>query len=115
MLKQRIGVNDMSGLTKLWIDDIRPIPPNLLETGEWQCSRTAWEALTKLDLINFEEVSLDHDLASFIGNKEITGNDILVWLIQRKMDGKYVPPVIRIHSANPVGVQNMESLIKRYL
>ena len=102
----------MSGFTCLWVDDIRPIPEHF--GPEWCSARSAWEALLKLELINFKVVSLDHDLASFVGNKELTGNDILNWLVDRKVHGKYVPNEVRIHSANPVGVRNMRETIARY-
>jgi hypothetical protein len=106
--------DEMDGFTKLWVDDTRPLPTEYLEEGCWTASPTAWEAIVKLELIQFEEVSLDHDLASFVGNKEITGYDILLWLAKRKHDGLYVPPKIRIHSANVVGVENMQSILRRY-
>lgn len=102
----------MSGFTCLWVDDIRPIPTDF--GSEWCSARTAWEALLKLELLQFEVVSLDHDLASFVGNKELTGNDVLNWLIERKMSGLYVPAEVRVHSANPVGVQRMCESIAKY-
>lgn len=95
---------------KLYVDDERETP----ET--WDRAYNVWEALFKLELLHYEEVSLDHDLASFLGPyKELTGLDIVHWLVQRKQDGKYVPPVVKVHSANCVGSQNMQSLIDRYL
>lgn len=100
----------MSTYTKLWVDDIRQPP-----SDEWTIARSFHEAIVKLELIDFQEVSLDHDIASFYGNREMTGHDIVNWLVQRKMDGKHVPPIIKVHSANPVGVDNMEALIDRYL
>lgn len=105
----------MSGLTKLYVDDVRPLPEMYLKEGSWQASKTVWEALTKLELIDFEEISLDHDLGCFIGNKELTGYDIVLWLADRKQQGLYVPPIIHVHSANPVGRDRMQSLIDRYL
>jgi len=98
----------------LWVDDLRDVPEDTEEL-RWTCARTAWEALVKLELIEFDIVSLDHDIASFLGYKEITGYDIAVWLADRKESGNYVPPDVRIHSANPVGVQNIQSVIDRYL
>lgn len=98
----------------LWIDDVRPVPNGLAEQG-WTCARSGWEALLKLELLEFEEVSFDHDLASFVGNKEINGYDILLWLVQRKLDGHYVPSKVYVHSANCVGVPKMQDLIDKYL
>lgn len=102
----------MNGFTCLWVDDIRPIPSDCGD--EWCSARSAWEALLKLELLTFDTVSLDHDLASRVGNKELTGYDILVWLVQRKLDGHHVPSKIAVHSANPVGVKKMKDVISKY-
>ena len=98
----------------LWIDDVRPIPDELVEAG-WCCARSFHEAIVKLELLEFEAVSIDHDLGSFYGNKEMTGMDIVWWLVQRKQDGGHVPTDIRVHSANPVGHQNMVDTINKFL
>lgn len=105
----------MSGFTKLWIDDVRPIPKKYLEEGCWCWARNAYEALLKLELLEFEEISVDHDLATFVGNKELNGYDIICWLVQRKHDKKFVPPVILVHSANIVGAHKMQEMIDHYL
>lgn len=102
----------MSGYTSLWVDDTRPIPSDC--GPEWCSARSAWEAILKLELIEFQVVSLDHDLASFVGNKELTGYDILMWLVARKLEGAYVPKIIHVHSANPVGVSKMRDTITKY-
>jgi hypothetical protein len=103
----------MSTFKGLYVDDVRDLPDDLAAAG-WTLARSAWEALVKLELIEFEEVSLDHDLASFVGNKELTGDDILLWLVQRKLDGLYVPEKIYVHSANVVAVPKMQDTIDRY-
>lgn len=107
-------VDNNTRFNALYIDDIREMPEDD-KKHTWTLARTAWEALFKLDLIEYDVVSFDHDLGSFIGNKEITGYDIVLWLANRKNDGLYVPPDIRIHSANPVGCENMQATIDRYL
>jgi len=94
---------------QLWVDDTRPCPDG------WDYAPTAHEALVKLELIPYEEVSLDHDLGCFYGNTELTGYNIALWLVQRKHDGKYIPPTIRCHSANIVGKKNIEDVLDRYL
>ncbi len=98
----------------LYVDDERPLPDDLCEKG-WTQSKTFHEAIVKLELIEFEELSLDHDLACFYGYTELTGYHICLWLAQRKQDGLYVPPKIYLHTANPVGRDNMQSVIDRYL
>lgn len=103
----------MSTFRGLWVDDIRPLPADL--HGEnWCIAKSFHEAIVKLELIEFEEVSLDHDIASFYGNKEMTGYDVLMWLVSRKLDGLSVPSIIRVHSANPIGRGRMIEMIQRY-
>lgn len=93
---------------KLYVDDLRPCPEG------WDLALNFHEAIVMLSRENYDVVSLDHDIASFYGNKEMTGRDILNWLIARKMDGMHVPSVVKVHSANPVGCATMEADIKRY-
>ena len=96
--------------TKLWVDDIRPPP-----TEEWDCARSFHEAVYFLEVKNYDMVSLDHDLGSFYGNREMTGYDIMNWLVARKLTAEgFVPATILVHSANPVGVCNIQSLIDQY-
>ena len=97
----------------LWVDDERPLPSDLANAG-WCCAPTFHEAVLKLELMEFKEVSLDHDLGCYYGMREMTGYDILMWLVERKLNDKFVPPVVRVHSANPVGRQKMQETIERY-
>jgi hypothetical protein len=96
----------------LYVDDNRSPPDN--DGVNWIVCRTFHLAICFLEGTNFPVVSLDHDLACFYGQREMTGRDILNWLIARKLDGKYTPDDVRVHSANPVGCDTMESDIKRY-
>lgn len=90
-------------MNKLFVDDLRNAPDD-----SWDVARNFHQAICMLEAKQYELVSLDHDIASFYGNKEMTGRDILNFLIMLKMDGKPVPYAIRVHSANPVGVASME-------
>ena len=96
----------------LYVDDIRNPPLN--DGVNWIVTRTFHDAICFLERTNFPVVSLDHDLGCYYGNKEMTGRDILNWLIARKLDGDYTPPDVRVHSANPVGCATMESDIHKY-
>ena len=99
----------------LFVDDVRN-PPIYFPVDGTYIARSYDEAIALLTQHNFHEVSLDHDIASYDENgKEKTGYDIALWMAERKQNGKYVPPVVRCHSANPVGRANIESVIKRYL
>lgn len=104
----------MSGhFVGLWVDDERPLPGDLCDAG-WCKAPTFHEAVLKLELMEFKEISLDHDLGCFYGNKEMTGYDILMWLVERKLAGLFVPPIVRVHSANPVGRKRMQETIDKY-
>lgn len=102
--------------TCLWVDDERPQPEDTNEC-QWLVAKNFHYAITLLEYNDFDEVSLDHDLgpASVYGNTELTGYHIVKWLVQRKMDGLYVPLVVKVHTANPVGRDNMQAMIDRYL
>ena len=98
----------------LYVDDIRNPP---VDDTDWIVCRTFHQAICFLEVaeaVKIAVVSLDHDLGCYYGNKEMTGRDILNWLIARKLEGGYVPPIVRVHSANPVGCATMEQDIKRY-
>ncbi len=102
----------MPAFTALWVDDVRPIPSDC--GTEWCSARSAWEALLKLELLQFDIVSLDHDLSSFVGNKELTGYDVLIWLVNRKLDGLHVPSQVNVHCANPEGRRKMLEVVAKY-
>lgn len=95
-------------MSKLYVDDLRPCPEG------WDVARNFHQAIVMLDTGEYDEVSLDHDIASFYGNKEMTGNDVLQYLIMKKLEGAKVPTKICVHSANPVGVKKMQEDIDRY-
>lgn len=101
----------MKFLTKLYVDDIRNPPDDT-----WDLARSFDEAIKMLTDIDYELVSLDHDIASFKNGREYTGYDIVLWFVNRKINnGGYVPPTILVHSANPVGADRMRLTIVRYL
>lgn len=96
-------------MKKLYVDDLRDVPEG------WDCARNFHEAIVMLEKIEYDVVSLDHDIASFYGNKEMTGRDILNWLIDRKVNnGGHVPVTVLVHSVNPVGCATMEEDIARW-
>ena len=92
---------------KLWIDDVRPAP-----WGYVWC-KSVNEAIDLLsDLINFgiddiEVLDIDHDAGDYASD----GGDYIRLLDWMEENGRNYP--IRIHSANPVGVQNMRRIIER--
>jgi len=94
-------------MVKLFIDNIRKP-----KTSGWKIVRSYKTA------INFFKkhecpsiISIDHDLG---GDK--TGYDIVKWLCEYDMDTNYLDDVmiVKIHSANPVGKQNIRSYLENY-
>ena len=92
---------------KLWIDDVRPAPEGYV----W--CKSVNETIDKLsDLINFgiddiEVIDIDHDAGDFAYD----GGDYIKLLDWLEETGCNYP--IHIHSANPVGVENMRRIIQR--
>lgn len=98
----------------LWIDDIRPQPDDDDEYV-WANARSFHEAIIKLELLDIDHVSFDHDIASFYGDRELTGYDIAMWLVGQATDGIDIPTSYDVHSANPVGRERIQGVIDRYL
>ena len=102
---------------KLWIDDIRPAP----EGYKWcKTVSKAKSIITKFenenkqiqesfgfDPIPLEVIDIDHDA----GDYAKYGGDYIKLLDWLEETGCNYP--IRIHSQNPVGVQNMRAIIQR--
>lgn len=100
----------------LFVDDIRDIPDKYKPLNiEWTKVTNFNDAIEHLRKYQYDYVSLDHDLASFYNGREKTGYDICMFLATMKHFGEYVPSNILLHSANPVGVKNMQAVIDRYL
>ena len=86
---------------KLYVDDERPCPDG------WVLARNYAEAFHHIDLRRVAVISLDHDLG-----EDRTGYDIACYIEQlAHEDSSYKPPTIYVHSANPVGRQNIERVI----
>ena len=122
---------------KLWIDDVRPAPEGYvwcksvydaigcIWTFEKAMFTLKWEydtadmpifskyvmnrpaLLEKMDEYRIELIDIDHDLGDYAANGG-DGVKLLDWLEET---GRNYP--IRIHSQNPVGVQNMRRIIQR--
>lgn len=92
---------------KIWVDDLRSVP----EGYEWAKSVNQAISLVEKAEINGEMVellNLDHDLGDYYADG-VDAIKLLDWLAER---GTFYP--IRIHTANPVGRENMERMIARY-
>src|SRR3990170_232674 len=92
----RIHLRCYSINMKLWLDDVR-FPPPLW--GDYLWVKTAPAAIEALETMEFDEVSLDHDLGSDL--KAGDGYDVLLWIeYQVRVEG-WKPPRLRIHTSNP--------------
>lgn len=100
----------------LWLDDLRPAPKegpfhtaSFFADLPWTIARSTKEAL---DLVEIQGLpifmSLDHDLGG-----EDTVMEFLKALADR-WDGKSRPPEFKVHSANPVGRENIIAFMRSW-
>jgi hypothetical protein len=88
---------------RVYLDDERDAPPG------WVRVYTAAEAIELLQTGCVEEISLDHDL----GPPDVgTGYDVVAWLEARVISDGFSPPLIRIHTANPVARVRMQAAVR---
>jgi hypothetical protein len=76
----------------------------------WTRVYTAREAIALLEAGGVTEISLDHDLGD--DEKYGTGYEVVVWLEEAVALRGFVPPTIKIHSANVVGRARMQQAIE---
>jgi hypothetical protein len=84
---------------KVFLDDERETPAG------W--TRVFWpeEAIALLATGQVTEISLDHDLGD---DSHGTGYDVILWIEEAVYTSDFVPPEIRVHSANPSARRRME-------
>lgn len=97
MIKKRRRRN-----VKLFVDDLR-LPPD-----GWELARTITEAIRKIVNMEFEEVSLDHDIMSSAETFEPVARFIACHNIRRP-NGKKMK--VRIHTGNWVGGEKMARIL----
>lgn len=94
----------------LYLDDKR----TPTDVQAWIVSRTVQHAknlVMHMGMPSF--ISFDHDI-----DETGTGYDFAKWLVEQDQDGKYEFPEnfrYQVHSANPVGAQNIKGLLDSYL
>ena len=90
-------------IMKLYLDDIRNP-----KTDGWTIVRSYDEFVDFIKIHGLPEMmSLDHDLGAIRD-----GYDCVKWLVEKQLDLREVE--INVHSANPVGKDNMEKLIENW-
>jgi CheY-like chemotaxis protein len=84
--------------------------------GKFTIARNYNDAMAALNSQQFGGVYLDHDLGDYSGpeGREMTGYDVLMAMVQAKMDGKPTPTWVSLLTANPVARQRMQGVIDRY-
>ena len=88
---------------KIYLDDERTTPDGWV--------RVYWpdEAIELLKAGQVVEISLDHDL----GNDERgTGYDVVLWIEEQVALHRFVPPAMKVHSANVSARTKMEAGIR---
>ena len=93
---------------KLWLDDVRPAPAGY----KWVLSVNGAKRIIEFtDRIlcpyEIDLIDIDHDA----GDQAKYGGDYIRLLDWLEETGRNYP--IRIHSQNPVGVENMRRIIER--
>ena len=90
-------------MLKVYLDDERQTPDGWV--------RTYWpeEVIELLKTGNVEEISLDHDLGD---DEHGTGYDVVLWVEEQVFLNGFVPPKMKVHSANSSAREKMESGIR---
>lgn len=92
-------------MIKLYLDDLRPIP------NEFIGVRTYTEFINYINQNGLPDfISFDHDLGL-----EESGFDCAKWLVNYCLDKKIGLPEFTVHSQNPVGKKNIESLLNNFI
>ena len=98
---------------KLWIDDVRPAPDGYIWCKTVSAARYAilseedYARTFPRDNYGIEVLDMDHDAGDFASDS----GDYIKLLDWLEETGRSYP--IRIHSMNPVGVENMRRIIQK--
>jgi len=99
---------------KMYLDDIRE-PKDIYDV----IVRSYDEAIEHIKEYGFPKfISFDHDLGIDDNGVEKTGYDLAKWLVESALDGLLEFPQdfsFYVHSANPIGKHNIESILNNYL
>ena len=88
----------------LFLDDLRLCPDGFI------VARTYNDAVNLIKEKGLPSmISFDHDLG-----EEKTGYDFAKFIVNYCLDFKLPPPLYYVHSANPVGAENIECLLSNF-
>ena len=90
---------------KLWLDDMRPMPPgfDIATDSAKSCIRILEKETAAL-------LSFDHDLGA---PKRGTGYDVAKWIEEEAFHGRRHVVSYVIHSANTVGAKNINQAMRK--
>jgi len=91
-------------MKKLYLDDLRPTPSGFERVYDYE---EFTEFISQNGLPDF--ISFDHDLG--LGK---TGYDCAKWLVEFCLDKNLILPEFQVHSQNPVGKENIETLLNNF-
>ena len=104
---------------KLFVDDIRNAPDD-----SWKVARTITDAISAIDIFDFEVISLDHDISHQVtvgGTSrpypcEETFTPVAMFIKEKYKSPifHHVKPKIIIHTANPAGAVRMAGVLKDF-
>ena len=92
---------------KIWLDDVRQVPDGYVWTKSVNETIKLIEK-AESDGETIELLDLDHDLGDYAPD----GGDAIKLLDYLVENEKFYP--VRLHTANPVGMDNMARMIRRY-
>lgn len=100
----------------LFIDDIRNVEDIYGQTNDnWAIVRSYNEFVEYITNSGMPIlISFDHDLADVLTPNEKTGYDCAQYLIEYCLNNNAVLPQYNVHSMNPVGKQNILSLLSNF-
>lgn len=97
---------------KIYLDDERTP-----KTKNWYIVRNYNDFVNTIKLHGMpSEISFDHDIASYDeSGKEMTGLDAAHFVVDYCIDNNLQCPKFNVHSANPVGADNIKSLLNSFI
>lgn len=90
---------------KIWVDDVRTPPDDTWSPRYTSAGTIGWLKICKRMGWTIDVMSLDHDLGD-----DDTTRPIVLWMCEND----FWPREVRVHSANPVGVEWLTGMIERY-
>lgn len=90
----------MPASLRVFLDDERTPPDG------WTLVRWPDEAIELLERGLVAEISLDHDLGD---DRRGTGYDVVLWIERAVAERAFVPPIVKVHSANSSARLKMEA------